>query len=145
MRAGVLSCSLGVLYGGLGISKMQFLIKTIKIKFSSCTFFSILGYQTLDPDPQLEKCWIRIRSRINPQPCYQDAAVSVEVGGGDGSVTRCLLQGPYNTLRNIIIDIKARGGSPSSTHIDIVTDIRVGHGTGSLYTYLLVYLLRNCQ
>jgi hypothetical protein len=27
------SCSLGVLYGGLGISKLQFLIKKIKIKF----------------------------------------------------------------------------------------------------------------
>jgi len=44
---------LGVLYGGLGISKLQFLIKKIKIKISSCKFFSILGHQTLDP--QLEK------------------------------------------------------------------------------------------
>ncbi len=31
-------CSLGVLYGGLWISKLQFLIKKIKIKSSSCKF-----------------------------------------------------------------------------------------------------------
>jgi hypothetical protein len=43
------SCSLGVLYGGLWIRKMQFLIK--KIEISSYKFFSILGHQTLDPDP----------------------------------------------------------------------------------------------
>ncbi len=35
LRAEGFSCSLGVLYGGLGISK----------------FFSILDHQTLDPDP----------------------------------------------------------------------------------------------
>ena len=39
LRAKGFSYSLGVLYGGLGISKLQFLIKKIKIKFSSCTFF----------------------------------------------------------------------------------------------------------
>jgi hypothetical protein len=33
------SCSLGVLYGGLGISKLQFLIKKIKIKFPAIHFF----------------------------------------------------------------------------------------------------------
>jgi hypothetical protein len=52
LRAEGFSCSLGVLYGGLGISKLQFLIKKIKIKISSCEFFSILGHQTLDPDPE---------------------------------------------------------------------------------------------
>jgi hypothetical protein len=50
LRAEGFSCSLGVLYGGLGISKLQFLIKKIEIKFSY-KFFSILGHQTLDPDP----------------------------------------------------------------------------------------------
>ncbi len=45
------SCSLGDLYGGLGISKLQFLIKKIEIKFPAINFFSILGHQTLDPDP----------------------------------------------------------------------------------------------
>ncbi len=39
LRAEGFSCSLGVLYGGLGISKLQFLIKKIKIKISSCNFF----------------------------------------------------------------------------------------------------------
>jgi hypothetical protein len=45
------SCSLGVFYGGLGISKLQFLIKKIEIKFPTKIFFSILGQQTLNPDP----------------------------------------------------------------------------------------------
>jgi hypothetical protein len=52
LRAEGFSCSLGVLYGGLGISKLQFLIKKIKNLLSSCKFFSILGHQTLDPDPE---------------------------------------------------------------------------------------------
>jgi hypothetical protein len=51
------SCSLSVLYGGP--SKLQFLIKKIENKFPVINFFSILGHQTLDPDPnpdpQLEK------------------------------------------------------------------------------------------
>ncbi len=55
------SCSLRVLYGGLGISKLQYSIQ--KIKFYSCNFFlPFLVIKTLDseldPDPQ---CWIRIR------------------------------------------------------------------------------------
>jgi hypothetical protein len=41
LRAEGFSCSLGVLYGGPGISELYFLIKKID--------------QTLDPDPQLEK------------------------------------------------------------------------------------------
>jgi hypothetical protein len=50
LRAEGVSCSLGILYGGLGISKLQFLIKKIEIKFPAIIFFSILGHQTLDPD-----------------------------------------------------------------------------------------------
>jgi hypothetical protein len=38
LRAEGFSCSLGVLYGGLGISKLQFLIKTIEIKFQAIIF-----------------------------------------------------------------------------------------------------------
>ncbi len=48
LRAEGFSCSLVVLYGGLGKSKLQFLIKKIEIKFQ--TFFPILGHQTLDLD-----------------------------------------------------------------------------------------------
>jgi hypothetical protein len=48
LRSEGFSCSLGVLYGGLGTSKLQFLIK----KISSYKYFSILGHQTLDPDPE---------------------------------------------------------------------------------------------
>jgi hypothetical protein len=40
LRAEGFSCSLGVLYGGLGISKLQFLIKKIKIIFPAVNFFS---------------------------------------------------------------------------------------------------------
>jgi hypothetical protein len=39
LRAEGFSCSLGVLYGGLGISKWQFLIKKIKNKFPAVNFF----------------------------------------------------------------------------------------------------------
>jgi hypothetical protein len=49
LRAEGFSCSLGVLYGVLGISKLQFLIKKIEIIFPAINFF-ILGHQTLDPD-----------------------------------------------------------------------------------------------
>jgi hypothetical protein len=37
-RAEGFSCSLGVLYGGLGISKLPFLIKKIEIKFPGINF-----------------------------------------------------------------------------------------------------------
>ena len=39
LRAKGFSCSLGVLYGGLGIGKLQFLIKKIKIKFLVVSIF----------------------------------------------------------------------------------------------------------
>jgi hypothetical protein len=54
LRAEGFSCSLGalgVLYGGLGISKLQFFIKKIEIKFPAINFFQFLCHQTLDPDP----------------------------------------------------------------------------------------------
>ncbi len=48
------SCSLNVLYGGLGISKLQFLIKKRYTKLSAVFFSSIFGHQKpvsgLDPD-----------------------------------------------------------------------------------------------
>jgi hypothetical protein len=73
LRAEGFFCSLGVLDGGLGISKLQFLIKNIKIKISSLKFFSILGHQTRirNPDPQLEKMLDPDPHKINadPQPC----------------------------------------------------------------------------
>ena len=50
LRAEGFSCSLGVLYGGLGISKLQFLIKKLEIKFPAINFFNF-SHQTLDPDP----------------------------------------------------------------------------------------------
>jgi hypothetical protein len=51
---------LGVLYGGLGISKLQFLIKKIEIKFPAINFFQFRssnpgsgsGIWIRDPDPK---------------------------------------------------------------------------------------------
>ncbi len=50
LRAEGFSCSLGVLYGSPGISKLQFLIRKIEIEFQAINFF----HQTLDPDPDPE-------------------------------------------------------------------------------------------
>ncbi len=55
-------CSLNVLYGGLGISKLQFLTKILTL-FFSCKCFS--KPKTLDPEPGPRicidlRCWIRI-------------------------------------------------------------------------------------
>jgi hypothetical protein len=63
LMADGLSYSLGVLYGGLGINKLQFLIKKIEIKFPAVNFFNFRssnpgsgsGIRIRNPDPQLEK------------------------------------------------------------------------------------------
>jgi hypothetical protein len=64
LRAEGFSCSLNVLYGSLGISKLQFLIKKRYIKnFKLYFFLQFLVIKTLDPDPYL-----------NPNPCsYPDS------------------------------------------------------------------------
>jgi hypothetical protein len=52
---------LGVLFGGLGISKLQYLIKNIFQQILAVKIFQFLAIKTLDPeldmelDPQLEK------------------------------------------------------------------------------------------
>jgi hypothetical protein len=56
VRAEGFSCCLGVLYGGLGISKLQFLIKKIEIEFPVKIFFNFRSSnpgseKMLDPDP----------------------------------------------------------------------------------------------
>ncbi len=69
MRAEGFSCSLGVLYGGLGISgKLHFLIKKIKNKFLVVNFFAFLDDQTLDPDPGSGSA---IKKMLDPDP-YPD-------------------------------------------------------------------------
>ncbi len=65
MMAKDFSCSLCVLYVGLGRSKFQFLIKKINKNFPAVNFFKFLVIQTLDPemdpdpsmapDPQFKK------------------------------------------------------------------------------------------
>ncbi len=73
LRAEGFFCCLGVLYGGLGISKLQFLIKKIEIKFAAINFFSILGHQT----------WIRIR---DPDP-GSGSGSAIKKNAGSGSVS----------------------------------------------------------
>ncbi len=67
MRDEGFSCSLGVLYRGLVIGKLQFLIKKIEFLFSF-KFSQFLVIKTLDPeldpDPQLE-------TMLDPDP-YPD-------------------------------------------------------------------------
>ncbi len=76
MRAEGFFCNLDVLYGGLGIGKLQFLIqKKNLIFFSAVIFFQFLVIKALDPD------WIRIgiqpkmldpdpdEMNADPQPC----------------------------------------------------------------------------
>jgi hypothetical protein len=69
------SCSLGVLYGGLGISKLQFLIKKIEIKFLVVNFFN---FRSSNPGSGSE---IRIR---DPDP-ESGSAIRKKAGSGSGS------------------------------------------------------------
>ncbi len=63
MRAEGFACRLSVLYRGLGISKLQFLIKKTYIFLSALIFCQFFVTKTLDPeldpdpdpDPQMEK------------------------------------------------------------------------------------------
>ncbi len=73
MRAEGFFCNLYILYGGLGIGKLQFLIKKDLIFFSAVIFFQFLGViKALDPD------WIRIRIRIGLQPQPLDPDLDLE-------------------------------------------------------------------
>jgi hypothetical protein len=69
LRAKGFSCSLGVLYGGLGISKKQFLIKKMEIKFPVINFFQ---FKVIKP-------WIRIRDPESGSAIIKNA--------GSGSVS----------------------------------------------------------
>ncbi len=61
-RAEGFSCSLNVLYGGLEIGKLQFLIKKILNFFSAVIFFPIFGHQNPGSWSVFSlKCWIPIK------------------------------------------------------------------------------------
>ena len=67
MRAEGFFFNLDILYGGLGIGKLQFLIKNKCKKIFSCNFFfQFLVIKALDPD------WIRIRIGLQPQTLDPD-------------------------------------------------------------------------
>ncbi len=66
MRAEGSFCNLDVLYGGLGIGKLQFLIKKKLNFFSAVIFFQFMVIKALDPD------WIRIQIRIGTHPKMLD-------------------------------------------------------------------------
>ncbi len=59
-------CNLDILYRGLGIGKLQFLIKKNLIFFLAVIFFQFLVIKALDPD------WIRIRIDLQPLPLDRD-------------------------------------------------------------------------
>ncbi len=65
LRAEGFSCSLGVLYEGLGISELQFLIRKIEKTNFSCKIFKTFVIKTLNPDPQVEKI-------LDPHQIYAD-------------------------------------------------------------------------
>jgi len=56
-----LFCNLDILYGGLGIGKLQFFIKKNLIFFSAVFFFQFLVIKALDRN------WIRIRIGLQPK------------------------------------------------------------------------------
>ncbi len=66
MRTEGFFCNLDILYGGLGIVKLQFLIKKNLKFFSAVICFQFLVFKALDPD------WIRIRVRIGVHPKMLD-------------------------------------------------------------------------
>jgi hypothetical protein len=61
LRAEGFFYNLDILYGGLGIGKLQFLIIKKLKKIFSCKFFQFLVIKALDPD------WIRIRISVHPK------------------------------------------------------------------------------
>ncbi len=63
LEASAVTWTMDILYGGLGISKLQFLIKKkFNFFFQLFFFFQFLVIKALDPDP------IRIRIRIGLHP-----------------------------------------------------------------------------
>jgi hypothetical protein len=58
LRAEGFSCSLDVLYGGLGISKLQLLLQKISNFFPAVSFFSIYGHKNLG--------WVWMGNGIQP-------------------------------------------------------------------------------
>ncbi len=63
LRAEGFFSSLGVLYRGLGISNLPFLIK--KYFFSAVHFFKFLVIKTQDPDPDPDP---QLEKRLDPEP-----------------------------------------------------------------------------
>ncbi len=61
MRAEGFFCNLDILYEGLGIGKLQFLIKKNINFFSAVIFFQFFVIKAPDPD------WIRIRIGVQPK------------------------------------------------------------------------------
>ncbi len=66
MRAEGFFWNLDILYGGLGIGKLQFLIKKFFYFFSAVIFVQFLVIKALDLD------WIRIHIGLQPQTLDPD-------------------------------------------------------------------------
>ncbi len=73
--AGGFFCNLDILYGGLGLGKLQFLILKKFNFFFSCYFFQFLVIKALDPDwirIRIRKKWIRIRNTADKLTTISD-------------------------------------------------------------------------
>jgi hypothetical protein len=110
MRVEGFSCSLGVLYGGPGIStKLQYLIKKIEIKFPAINFFSILGHQTLNLDPESGSAIRKNVGSGSGSALNQCGSETLLVGCESGSLA--LKQGGKNSLLGLGLLIRPPAAS----------------------------------
>ncbi len=80
MRAEGFSCSLDVLYGGLSISKLQFLIKKRKKSFSCICFIFWFSKPRPYPDPDSLEMLDPDPDSMNPDPQHCVAPLSSPPG-----------------------------------------------------------------
>ncbi len=97
----------GFLYGGLGISKLQFLIKKNFI-FSAVNFFPILKPWVLIRIGFQPKYWIWIRNQSDPKHCFcmHDTTLPYVVGG------RGVLQISTGTLQSACVSVSHKCRPP---------------------------------
>jgi hypothetical protein len=91
------SCSLDVIYKGLGKSKLQYLVKKEK-KLSSVLIFFIFGHKTLDPEPEpdflemLDPHVYQDSNSMNPDPTCLQYNKCCESGYGTDPDPKPLMQ-----------------------------------------------------
>ena len=80
MRAEGFSCSMDVLYGGLGIDKLHFFYQKNFIIFFSCKFFPIFGHQNPGSGSVFSlKCWIWIQGYLSGSTVYSVCLLNLDL------------------------------------------------------------------